>query len=161
MAREDIPYEVPPEERRRHIIPPREQPADDNGYFEVLSQAVFMAGFNWQLVYHKWPAFRQAFDGFDVDRVAAYRYEDVERLLKDPAIIRNGRKIEAVVENARAVQGIVAEHGSFHAFLRSLDGLPYRVRNEAVAAPFKWLGRTGAYTFLWCVGEDVPRWEER
>lgn len=158
---DNIPYEVPPEERGRHVIPPRGRPEDDDGYFEVLVQAVFQAGFSWRVVYNKWPNFQRAFDGFDIDTVAAYTAEDVERLVNDASIIRNGRKIEAAIENARIMQGIIAEHGSFHAYLRSLDALPYHRRRDALSAQFRWLGRTGAYTFLYSVGEDVPAWHDR
>ena len=161
MPDSDLPYEVPPEERGRYISPPREQPEDDNGYFEVLTQAVFQAGFSWAVVYNKWPAFRRAFDNFDIDTVAAYTPEDIARLTSDPGIVRNGRKIEATIENARIMQGLIAEHGAFYNYLRSLDGLPYHRRRDALARQFKWLGRTGAYTFLYCVGEDVPAWEDR
>ncbi len=90
-----------------------------------------------------------------------YTIDDVERLLADPRIIRNGRKIEAVIENARVMRNLIAEYGSFHAFLRSLDGLPYNRRRAALARRFKWLGRTGVFYFLWCVDEDVPEWENR
>src|SRR5690606_21094084 len=101
MPDSDIPYEVPPEERGRYIIPPREQPEDDNGYFEVLRQAVLQAGFSWAVVYNTWPAFRRAFDNFDMNAVAAYTPQDIERLAGDASIVRNGRKIEATIENAR------------------------------------------------------------
>lgn len=161
MAEEAPLEEFPPEEELGYIIPPRHKPADDNGYFEVLAQAVFLAGFSWRVVRDKWPAIRRAFDDFVIEKVARYTIDDVERLLADPRIIRNGRKIEAVIENARVMRDLIAEYGSFHAFLRSLDGLPYPKRRAALARRFKWLGRTGVFYFLWCVDEDVPEWENR
>ncbi len=84
-------------ERPGFEIPPRVTPADDNGYFEQMTKAIFQAGFSWQVVNNKWPDFQKAFDGFDVDRVAAYGPEDVDRLLSDAGIVRNGRKIEATI----------------------------------------------------------------
>lgn len=162
MDENEIPYEVPPEERsHRFVIPPRERPADDNGYFEILTQAVFQAGFSWQVVRNKWPDFQRAFDRFDMDRVAAYDAQDVERLMADESIVRNGRKIEATIANARTMQEICAEHGSFYDYLRSLDGQTYRKRSAELARQFKWLGRTGAFFFLFCVDEDVPEWADR
>jgi DNA-3-methyladenine glycosylase I len=142
-------------------IPPREKPDDDNGYFEVLTQAVFQAGFSWQVVRDKWANFRRAFDGFDRDAVARYDTRDIDRLVADEGIVRNARKIEATIENARIMQTIIGEHGSFEAYLRSLDGLSYEERRKALAGRFKWLGRTGIFFFLWSVDEPVPDWENR
>jgi 3-methyladenine DNA glycosylase Tag len=142
-------------------VPPRVTPADDNGYFEQMTKAVFQAGFSWQVVNNKWPSFKHAFDGFDVERVAAYGPEDVDRLLSDTGIVRNGRKIEATIANAIQFQVIRREFGSFEAYLRSLDELAYRERQKALSRRFKNLGRTGAFVFLWCVNEQVPDWEGR
>ncbi len=148
-------------ERPGFEIPPRSTPADDNGYLEQMTKAIFQAGFSWQVVNDKWPNFQQAFDGFDVDRVAAYGPEDVDRLLSDSGIVRNGRKIEATISNAIQFQAIGREFGSFAGYLRSLDDLPYRERQKALSKRFKNLGRTSVFVFLWCVNEDVPDWEER
>jgi len=142
-------------------IPPRVTPADDNGYFEQMTKTIFQAGFSWQVVNDKWPNFQRAFDGFDVDRVAAYGPEDVDRLLSDAGIVRNGRKIEATIANALEFQTIRREFGSFANYLRSLDGLPYRERQKALSKRFKNLGRTSVFVFLWCVNEEVPAWEDR
>jgi len=148
-------------ERPGFEIPPRITPADDNGYFEQMTKAVFQAGFSWQVVSDKWPNFQQAFDGFDVDRVAAYGPVDVDRLLSDPGIVRNGRKIEATIVNAIQIQTIRREFGSFANYLRSLDDLTYRERQKILAKQFKNLGRTSVFVFLWCVNEEVPDWEDR
>jgi len=148
-------------ERPGFEIPPRTTPADDNGYFEQMTKAVFQAGFSWQVVSDKWPNFEQAFDGFDVDRVAAYGPEDVDRLLSDQGIVRNGRKIEATIANAIQFQTIRREFGSFAKYLRSLDDLTYRKRQKILAKRFKNLGRTSVFVFLWCVNEEVPDWDDR
>lgn len=148
-------------ERPGFEIPARITPAGDNGYFEQITKAVFQAGFSWQVVNDKWPNFQQAFDGFDVDRVAAYGLEDMDRLLSDPGIVRNGRKIEATIANAVQIQAVRREFGSFLNYLRSLDDLPYREKQKALSKRFKNLGRTGVFVFLWCVNEEVPDWEDR
>jgi len=76
-------------------VPPRAVPENDAGYFEKITQAVFQSGFSWQVIRNKWPNFRQAFAGFDVDTVARFSDEDLERLVEDKGIVRNGRKIKA------------------------------------------------------------------
>lgn len=148
-------------ERPGYEIPQRFTPADDNGYLEMMTKAIFQAGFSWQVVNNKWPNFQKAFDGFDVDRVAAYGPEEVDRLLSDAGIVRNGRKIEATIANAIQFQAIRHEFGSFEGYLRSLDDLAYRERQNVLSKRFKNLGRTSVFVFLWCVNEDVPDWEAR
>ena len=148
-------------ERPGFEIPPRATPADDDGYLEQMTKAVFQAGFSWQVVNDKWPNFQKAFDGFDVDRVAAYGLEDVDRLLSDAGIVRNGRKIDATIANAIQFQAVRREFGSFGLYLRSLDNVPYRERQKALSRRFKNLGPTGVFVFLWCVNEEVPDWEDR
>jgi 3-methyladenine DNA glycosylase Tag len=149
-----------PRESGPHI-PPRKKPDGDDGYFSVLTQAVFQAGFSWKVVKDKWPNFQQAFDNFSVDKVARYDDHDLERLLDDEGIVRNGQKIQATIDNAQTMRDLIAEHGSFHAYLRSLDDLTYEERSKTLSKRFKWLGRTGVFFFLWSVEEEVPAWEER
>ncbi|MBN1428455.1 MAG: DNA-3-methyladenine glycosylase I [Anaerolineae bacterium] len=144
-----------------YYVPPRRRPGTDAGYLEVMAQAIFQAGFSWEVVRNKWPNFCKAFDEFTIDAVAAYSPDDLDRLVADKGIIRNARKIEAVIENARVMRHLIREHGSFHAYLRSLDELPYHKRRNKLARQFKWLGRTGVFVMLWCVGEEVPDWEDR
>ncbi|ALA67697.1 DNA-3-methyladenine glycosylase I [Corynebacterium lactis] len=75
---------------------------DEQGLFERLSLEGFQAGLSWATVLRKRPAFRQAFAGFDPDTVAAFGQPEVERLMGNAEIIRNRRKIESVINNARA-----------------------------------------------------------
>jgi 3-methyladenine DNA glycosylase Tag len=97
-------------------VPPRAVPENDAGYFEKITQAVFQSGFSWQIIRKKWPNFQRAFVGFDVNKVAAFTEEDLERLVEDKGIVRNGRKIDATIKNARICRELIAEHGSFHAY---------------------------------------------
>lgn len=142
-------------------IPPRKKPTGDNGYFEELTKAIFQAGFSWQVIRDKWPNFQKAFDGFDIAVVAGYGEPDVERLASDTGIVRNRRKIEATIHNARVMWDLVQEYGSFQAYLRTLDELEYADRRQTLSTRFKNLGPTGVFTFLWCVDENVPAWEDR
>lgn len=142
-------------------IPPRKRPKDDNGYFEILAQSVFQAGFSWEVVRNKWPDFRKAFRNFDIERVSRFSTKEVTELMRDSGIIRNSAKILAVIENARILKELQKEHGSFKAFVCSLQHLSYAKRRAVLAKTFRWIGPTGAYHFFWCVGEEVPEWEGR
>jgi DNA-3-methyladenine glycosylase I len=90
---------------------------DEAVLFERLVLEINQAGLSWQTILAKCPAFRAAFADFAVDRVAAFGPADVERLLADAGIIRNRLKIDAVIENARRIQGLRNTHGSFHGWL--------------------------------------------
>ena len=89
----------------------------DNELFERLVLEINQAGLSWLTILKKREAFRTAFDDFDVDRVARYGARDKARLLRDPGIIRNKLKIDAVIENARKVIELRQTHGSFAGWL--------------------------------------------
>lgn len=144
----------------QYEIPPRAVPENDAGYFEKITQAVFQAGFSWQVIRQKWPEFDRAFGGFDIDTVAAFGDHDIEHLLEDKGIVRNGRKIEATIANARTCQKLIDEYGSIEQYLRSMDGQDYFARSKAFSKQFKFIGPMGAYFFFYAVGEDVPDYEE-
>ncbi len=92
---------------------------DDNELFERLCLEGFQSGLSWLTILRKREAFRVAFSGFDIATVAGYGEDDVQRLLADAGIVRNRRKIEAAVRNARLALELVEEHGSLAAFLWS------------------------------------------
>ena len=76
---------------------------DESALFEALTLGVFEVGLSWSIVFGKRDAFRKAFRGFDVAEVAAMTEQDVDRLVQDASIIRNRAKIQATVDNARAM----------------------------------------------------------
>jgi DNA-3-methyladenine glycosylase I len=84
---------------------------DERGLFERLSLEAFQSGLSWVTILRKRPAFREAFAGFDPDTVAAYGDADVARLMADAGIVRNRRKIEATIGNARATVALREEGG--------------------------------------------------
>ncbi|MBC7906879.1 MAG: DNA-3-methyladenine glycosylase I [Rhodospirillaceae bacterium] len=92
--------------------------ADEQALFERLALEIFQAGLSWLIVLKKRDALVAAFDGFEVDRVALYGAAERDRLMGDACIIRNGRKIDAVIENARRLQALRGSHGSFSAWIR-------------------------------------------
>jgi len=90
---------------------------DEANLFERLVLEINQAGLSWELMLKKREGFRRAYDGFDVDTVAAYGEADEQRLLDDAGIIRNRLKVRAAIHNARVIQQLRAEHGSFAAWL--------------------------------------------
>jgi len=82
----------------------------DHALFEKLSLEGFQAGLSWITILRRRPTFRAAFRGFDIDAVAAFDGQDVERLMADPGIIRNRLKVDATISNARVAQALVREH---------------------------------------------------
>lgn len=138
--------------------PAQIKPKKLGDYLEVLSKAVFESGMNWKVVENKWPGFQEAFDGFDPEKVAAYGPDDIDRLLANPRIIRNGRKVEATIHNAAAVIEAEKEYGSFAKYL--VAHRPFESQLADLKKRLKHVGNFGVYYFLYVVGEEVPRHEE-
>lgn len=88
---------------------------DDDGIYERLCLEAFQSGLSWLTILRKREAFRAAFAGFSMETVAAFGPADVERLLGDAGIVRNRRKIEAAIGNARAALAAIEERGSLAA----------------------------------------------
>lgn len=100
---------------------------DESDLFERLILEINQAGLSWETILRKREGFRRAYDGFDVDTVAAYAEADRLRLLEDAGIIRNRLKVDAAIHNARVIQGLRASHGGFAQWLDAhvlLDGRP-------------------------------------
>ncbi|MGZ4199212.1 MAG: DNA-3-methyladenine glycosylase I [Thermoleophilia bacterium] len=134
------------------------KPASLAGYLEALSRPVFSTGMTWRVIEAKWDGIRDAFAGFDPERVAAMTDADVDRLLEDPRIIRNRKKVEATVVNAERMLELDSEHGSFGSWLGSFGSFDETV--AALRREFRFLGDMGAYLFLWTVEQPVPSHEE-
>lgn len=85
--------------------------------FEMLILESFQAGLSWETILNKRVAFRQAYDHFNVDKVAQYGEDKVQELIANPQIIRHPAKIRASIQNAQVLQNIQADYGSFYAYL--------------------------------------------
>ncbi len=90
---------------------------DERVLFERLLLEINQAGLSWETMLRKREGFRRAYDGFDVERVAAYGEVDFARLMADPAIVRNRLKIGAAIHNAGVILGMRQTHGGFAAWL--------------------------------------------
>ncbi len=92
--------------------------AGEAAHLERLTLEAFQSGLSWRTILDKRPAFRAAFAGFDADRVADFGPDDVDRLMADAGIVRNLRKVEAAITNARATVAL-REQGGLEAFIWS------------------------------------------
>ena len=102
---------------------------DDTRLFEFLVLEGAQAGLSWSTVLNKREAYRRAFCGFDIARVARLRDAALEKLLLDPAIIRNRLKVYSARNNARAALRVIGEFGSLDAYFWSfVDGAAVRNR---------------------------------
>ena len=129
-----------------------------NDYLEVMVKVVFQSGMSWKVVENKMPGIREAFLDFDVVKVADFDERDIETLTQDTRVIRNQRKLNAIVGNARKMLDLEKEHGSFQNYLRShgdFDAILTAMRSD-----FKYLGPMGVFYFLHVVGEEVPEHEK-
>jgi 3-methyladenine DNA glycosylase Tag len=138
--------------------PTKIRPKALGDYLEVMTKAVFQAGLNWRVIEAKWDGFREAFEGFDPEKVAAFTPDDVDRLAQDTRIVRNRRKIQATVDNAVEMVALDREHKGFRNFLRSRGSFDETVAD--LKQHFGFLGETGSYYFLHVVGEKVPSHED-
>ena len=146
---------------------------DDRRLFELLVLEGFQAGLSWITILRKRHAFTRAFDNWDVRKIAAYTPQKIERLLQDPAIVRNRKKIEAAVANARSFMSIQREFGSFDQYIWQFTGFatlaPAHPWKDCKAIPcrtpestamskdlqkrgFRFVGPTICYAYMQAIG---------
>ena len=146
---------------------------DDHQLFEMLILECFQAGLSWECVLNKRDAFREAFDGFDLDAVCAYDENKLETLRNNPGIIRNRLKIQAAVTNARIFRKIQQEYGSFAEYLWHWTGgkviyerglahseLSDQISKDLKKRGMKFVGTTIIYAYLQAVGVIYSHDEE-
>jgi 3-methyladenine DNA glycosylase Tag len=138
--------------------PEKIAPESLNDYLEIMSKSVFRAGMSWKVIESKWPGIREALRGFEIDVVADLHEKDIEDLMKDTRVVRNSRKLAAIVHNAQKILELDEAHGSFQQYLRSHGSFGATVK--AIQSDFKYMGPSGIYMFLYVVGEDVIPHEE-
>jgi 3-methyladenine DNA glycosylase Tag len=127
-------------------------------YLEILTKAIFQAGVSWKLVDDKWPAFREVFADFDLEKIAAFDQADVERLVQDARILRSAKKIQGTIENAKTMLALDQEFNGFENYLRSKKN--YKELSADMRKRFKHVGELSVYYFLFRVKEPVPPFEQ-
>ena len=144
---------------------------DDRKQFEYLMMEVMQCGLSWELMLRKREIFRQCFDNFDFDKVAAYDERDVERIMNTEGMIRSPSKIRAIINNARCFQKIRNLYGSFSNYLWAYadgktiiysshgggripasNGLSARISKDLKSKGFKYLGTITVYSHLQACG---------
>ena len=158
---------------------------DDRRFFEFLVLEGAQAGLSWSTILNKRDSYRKAFASFDPARVARFGEREVERLLANPGIVRNGLKIRGAIRNAKAFLAIQKEHGSFDAWVWTfVGGKPIvndrrLMRDVPASTPesdalsrelkkrgFTFVGSTIMYAFMQATGMvndhavDCARWRE-
>ena len=142
----------------QHQAPERVNAQSIDDYLEAMSRSVFSTGMSYRMVDSKWPEIREAMWDFDTKRIAYSTPEDIDRLAQDRRVVRNRRKLEAIVSNARRMIELEERHGSLRTYLRSFGDFEATVKD--IRKQFKFLGEMGCYHFLYVVGEYVPPYEE-
>jgi DNA-3-methyladenine glycosylase I len=144
---------------------------DDRHLFELFTLEGAQAGLSWATILRKREGYRVAFEDFEPDRVARFQRRRVERLLKDPSIVRNRLKVESTVNNACRILEVQEEFGSFDAYVwRFVDGAPIVGRwsklgdlpsetqesramsKDLKKRGFRFIGSTVCYAFLQAAG---------
>ena len=110
---------------------------DERGLFELLCLEGLQAGLSWKIVLNKREFLRKAFDNFEVEKISQYTSDDVEKLLTDPKIIRNKRKIEAIINNFKNPEEIPTKTQLSEQIYKTLKKMG-----------FKFVGPTIIYSFM-------------
>ena len=126
-------------------------------YVASMARAVFVSGINWKVIDAKWDGIRAAFDDFDPLKVAAYSPADVDRLMTDARIIRNRKKIEAIVRNTGELINVDREFGGVDKYLASFDDNDLLIKD--LHKRFAFLGESVAHFFLFGVNFNYPAQE--
>jgi DNA-3-methyladenine glycosylase I len=139
---------------------------DESAMFEALTLGVFEVGLSWSIVFGKRDAFRRAFNDFNVGQVAAMTEQDVDRLMQDASIIRNRRKIQATIDNARAMMASSPKLAELaRTYETTSDRAPRSIAELPTSTPqaeefakrlksqgYRFVGPTSVYAFMQNVG---------
>jgi len=139
----------------------------DSALFERLMLEINQAGLSWTLILKRAHEFQRAYDDFDIDTIAAYGEADTARLLADAGVIRNRLKIRAAIENARRIQNLRGEYGSFKGWLDAHHSLSLAEWMSLFKKTFVFTGGEIVHEFLLSTGylagahdEDCPVFKE-
>lgn len=138
---------------------------DDRKLFELLILENFQAGLSWECVLNKREDFIKSFDNFDIDKIIAYKQDKIDCLMQNKQIIRNRRKIDAAIKNAKSFKDISTEFGSFSKYIWSFTDnkivyetgktsseLSDMISNDLKKRGMKFVGTVIVYSYLQAIG---------
>ncbi len=138
---------------------------DDKYLFEMLLLESFQAGLSWECILNKRENFRKAYNHFNIEEIAQYKEEKIKELLKNKNIIRNKRKIEASIQNAKIFIEIQKEYKSFYNYLKTFtkektiyeidktsSPLSDEIASDLKKRGMKFVGSTIIYSYLQAIG---------
>ena len=128
----------------------------DDRWLSGMAITIFRSGFSWKVVENKWPGFEDAFHGFDPHRVAMFSDEEFDALVSNRAVIRNGQKLRAVLDNAVFVTDLAREHGTAARFFADWPATDFTGLWALLSKRGSRLGGNSGSYFLRQMGWDSP-----
>ncbi len=128
---------------------------DESRFLAEMSRCIFQAGFVWRVIEQKWPGFETVFNGFDVETLLALASEEIDEIAQDQRIVRNRQKINAVLANARFIEEVALEAGSFAGFIADWPESDLVGLFELLKKRGSRLGGMSGQRFLRNVGKDT------
>jgi DNA-3-methyladenine glycosylase I len=152
MARKhQAPWECIYRKEEKSDCQPGKRPRSDQKYFEILCLCVLQAGLGWASIRKYWQKYKEGFYGFDIRQLSKAQTKE---LLKDPCVIKNRKKIEAIIYNAREFEKINREYGSFSNLLKSFKKSEKEDLPKALTKRFRHIGLYTTEYFLHSVGHQ-------
>ncbi|MGN1390479.1 MAG: DNA-3-methyladenine glycosylase I [Sharpea porci] len=138
---------------------------DEHRLYEMFVLELFQAGLSWRIILGKREAFREAYDDFDINKVACYDEKKVDELMQNKAIIRSLNKIKASISNSKIILTIIKEYGSFNNYIwsftnnqviyeigKTTNDISDAMSKDLKKRGIKYAGSVTIYSFLQAVG---------
>jgi 3-methyladenine DNA glycosylase Tag len=149
MKEHRAPWECTYAKEDKSKCKPGKKPKSEQEYFEILCLCILQAGLSWGIVRKNWKKYRRGFYNFNINKLAKISPKE---LMKKPDVIKNLRKIEGIIYNAKEFQKIKEEYGSFSNFLKSLKQMKDKEIFRLLMKRFRHVGEYTAEFYLHCVG---------
>jgi DNA-3-methyladenine glycosylase I len=143
------PWECTYAKEEKNKCKPGKKPKSNQEYFEILCLCILQAGLNWGVIRKNWEKYKNGFFDFNINKLAK---SQAKELLKNPNVIKNDKKVESIIYNAKEFQKIKKEYGSFDNFLKSLKLIKNKEVFKLLTKRFKHLGIYTAEYYLHSVG---------
>jgi 3-methyladenine DNA glycosylase Tag len=153
----------PPVKVPKHPTPPEQIPrvvenATLSDHLAIVTRAVFQAGMSWAFIHARWERYVAEFDGFDVEKIAAYDDVAIARLMEADGIIHSRAKIEGTIRNAQTLIALEREFGSVRAYQTAFA--TYDALRRDAQKRFAYMGDLNTYYWLFRTGAPVPDIED-